>query len=84
MKCQYCGEEYARAKYSESCKSCYGPAPKKPKPYEVSHDIKELKITQSPAVIMVGSGGGGGYYNCGGPGGGSGGGAGYRIAGGSR
>lgn len=27
MKCEYCGEKYAKAKYSEGCRSCYGPKP---------------------------------------------------------
>lgn len=62
MKCEYCGNEWEKAKHSEGCKSCYGPKPKTVNGGQAGTPAGGWGGGGggSARVIIVGGGGGGG------------------------
>jgi len=66
MKCEYCGNDYEKAKYSNGCKSCYGPVQPLPRTQYAGIDwgigssdgVVTCSTTMNTSYV-IGAGGGG-------------------------
>ena len=68
MICNYCGNEWEKAKYSTGCLCCG--APRERAPRFVKEERFAPRVVQvGSAAVMIGGGGGGGYSGNGGFGG---------------